>query len=118
MESFFDHTTRAPSVACIGGGTGLSTMLRGLKHYTPNITAIVAVTVDGGGSGILRGRIGDAAAGRHQKLHPGALKHRTNNGKAHVVPIYERQPGRAELWKPPAGRHERHLSVLRPGGGA
>ena len=58
MESYFDQMTRAPSVACIGGGTGLSTMLRGLKHYTPNITAIVAVTDDGGGSGVLRDELG------------------------------------------------------------
>jgi uncharacterized cofD-like protein len=58
MESFFDQLTRAPSIACVGGGTGLSTMLRGLKHYTPNITAIVAVTDDGGGSGVLRDELG------------------------------------------------------------
>ncbi len=41
-------------IACIGGGTGLSTMLRGLKKLTNDITAIVTVTDDGGGSGILR----------------------------------------------------------------
>lgn len=39
---------------CIGGGTGLSTMLRGLKDYTNNLTAIVTVSDNGGGSGILR----------------------------------------------------------------
>lgn len=43
-----------PNVVSIGGGTGLSTMLRGLKRYTPNITAVVTVADDGGGSGILR----------------------------------------------------------------
>lgn len=58
MESFFDQSTRSPAIACIGGGTGLSTMLRGLKHYTPNITAIVTVTDDGGGSGVLRDELG------------------------------------------------------------
>ncbi|MBQ8830659.1 MAG: YvcK family protein [Oscillospiraceae bacterium] len=44
----------APKITCIGGGTGLSTMLRGLKRFSPNITAIVTVTDDGGGSGVLR----------------------------------------------------------------
>jgi len=40
-------------VVAIGGGTGLSTLLRGLKEYTSNITAIVTVTDDGGSSGRL-----------------------------------------------------------------
>ncbi len=41
-------------IVCIGGGTGLSTMLRGLKIYTNNLTAIVTVADNGGGSGVLR----------------------------------------------------------------
>lgn len=45
---------RGPRIVAIGGGTGLSTMLRGLKEYTTNITAIVTVADDGGGSGVLR----------------------------------------------------------------
>lgn len=47
-----------PKVVVIGGGTGLSTMLRGLKQYTSNITAIVTVADDGGGSGMLRSELG------------------------------------------------------------
>lgn len=47
-----------PKVVVIGGGTGLSTMLRGLKTYTSNITAIVTVGDDGGGSGKLRADLG------------------------------------------------------------
>lgn len=47
-----------PAVVCIGGGTGLSTLLRGLKKVTPDITAIVTVSDDGGGSGVLRGELG------------------------------------------------------------
>ena len=39
---------RGPRIVAIGGGTGLSTLLRGLKEHTSNITAIVAVTDDGG----------------------------------------------------------------------
>jgi len=49
---------RGPRIVAIGGGTGLSTMLRGLKAYTSNITAIVTVADDGGGSGILRETLG------------------------------------------------------------
>lgn len=41
-------------IVAIGGGTGLSTMLRGLKRHIDDITAIVAVSDDGGGSGVLR----------------------------------------------------------------
>ncbi len=43
-----------PNLVALGGGTGLSTMLRGLKKFTPNITAIVTVSDNGGGSGLLR----------------------------------------------------------------
>lgn len=45
-------------VVVIGGGTGLSTMLRGLKQYTSHITVIVTVGDDGGGSGKLREDLG------------------------------------------------------------
>lgn len=41
-------------IVVIGGGTGLSTLLRGLKEYTSNITALVTVTDDGGSSGRLQ----------------------------------------------------------------
>lgn len=47
-----------PRVVVIGGGTGISVLLRGLKKFTPNITAIVTVADDGGGSGILREDLG------------------------------------------------------------
>ena len=49
---------RGPRVAVIGGGHGLSNMLRGLKRYTENISAIVTVADDGGGSGMLRQDLG------------------------------------------------------------
>ncbi len=42
------------NIAAIGGGTGLSILLRGLKKYTDNITAVVTVTDEGGSSGKLR----------------------------------------------------------------
>lgn len=49
---------RGPKIVVIGGGTGLSTLLRGLKRYTSNITAIVTVADDGGSSGRLRRELG------------------------------------------------------------
>jgi len=45
---------KGPKIVVIGGGTGLSTLLTGLKHKTSNITAIVTVADDGGSSGRLR----------------------------------------------------------------
>jgi uncharacterized cofD-like protein len=45
---------RGPRIAVVGGGTGLSVLLTGLKEYTSNITAIVTVADDGGSSGRLR----------------------------------------------------------------
>lgn len=45
---------RGPRIVAIGGGHGLSTLLRGLKAYTRNLTAIVTVADDGGSSGRLR----------------------------------------------------------------
>ncbi|MBC3887332.1 uridine diphosphate-N-acetylglucosamine-binding protein YvcK [Acetobacterium paludosum] len=49
---------RNPRVVAIGGGTGLSVILRGLKKYTDKLTAIVTVGDDGGGSGMLRENLG------------------------------------------------------------
>jgi uncharacterized cofD-like protein len=49
---------RGPQIVAIGGGTGLSVLLSGLKAYTDNITAIVTVADDGGSSGRLRRELG------------------------------------------------------------
>ena len=49
---------RGPRIAAIGGGTGLSVLLRGLKPYTDNLSAIVTVADDGGSSGRLRREMG------------------------------------------------------------
>lgn len=48
------HLSRGPKIVTIGGGTGLSVLLSGLKQYTSNITAVVTVADDGGSSGRLR----------------------------------------------------------------
>jgi uncharacterized cofD-like protein len=52
------HLLRGPKIVVIGGGTGLAALLRGLKEYTRNLTAIVTVADDGGSSGKLRHEMG------------------------------------------------------------
>ena len=56
IEHLYAHRqlARGPRVVALGGGTGLSTLLRGIKKYTGNIVAIVTVADDGGSSGRLR----------------------------------------------------------------
>jgi uncharacterized cofD-like protein len=49
---------QGPRIVALGGGTGLSTLLRGLKQHSSNITAIVTVTDDGGSSGRLVQELG------------------------------------------------------------
>ena len=54
----FRRLERGPRVVAIGGGHGLSTLLRGIKEHTHNITAVVTVADDGGSSGRLRQGLG------------------------------------------------------------
>ena len=54
----YEPKKRMAHIVAIGGGHGLSAMLRGLKRYTKYITAIVTVADDGGGSGMLREDLG------------------------------------------------------------
>lgn len=56
--SAYRRRERGPRIVVIGGGTGLSSLLRGLKAFTTNLTAIVTVADDGGSSGELRKSIG------------------------------------------------------------
>ena len=49
---------KGPAIAALGGGHGLSAILRGLKLFTDDLTAIVTVADDGGGSGVLREDLG------------------------------------------------------------
>lgn len=60
VQKIYDKRKRdkGPSVVVLGGGTGLSVLLRGLKKYTSNLTAIVTVADDGGSSGRLRQELG------------------------------------------------------------
>lgn len=54
----YRRLNRGTKVVAIGGGTGLSTLLRGIKNYSTNITAIVTVADDGGSSGRIRREMG------------------------------------------------------------
>jgi len=60
VDTIYNYRSRlrGPRVVVIGGGTGLSVALRGLKEYTSNLTAIVTVADDGGSSGRLRRELG------------------------------------------------------------
>lgn len=53
----------SPRIVALGGGHGLHNLLRGLKNYTKNLTAIVTVSDDGGSSGMLRRELSIPAPG-------------------------------------------------------
>jgi hypothetical protein len=92
------YLARGPRIVAIGGGTGLSTLLRGLKGYSANITAIVTVADDGGSSGRLRQQLGIAP--------PGDIRN-CIAALADAEPLMtqvESRPGRA---RPGAARHQR-----------
>jgi uncharacterized cofD-like protein len=91
LDAFYRYRTRrGPKLVAIGGGTGLSTLLRGLKRYSDNITAIVAMADNGGSSGKLREELGalppgdirnclTALAGE-EELMTALFSHRFNHG--------------------------------------
>ncbi|MBX5467369.1 MAG: YvcK family protein [Firmicutes bacterium] len=75
---------RGPKVVALGGGTGMPVVLRGLKEYTANLTAIVTVADDGGSSGRLRDDLG--------MLPPGDLRNC-------MVALADTEPLMAELFQ-------------------
>src|SRR6266851_2262744 len=86
LERIYEYRFRqgGPRIVCIGGGTGMPTVLRGLKHHSANITAIVTVGDDGGSSGRLRRE--------HGILPPGDFR---NN----IVALAEVEPLMARLFQ-------------------
>ena len=54
----YNYRSLNPKIVTIGGGTGLSTLLKGIKNYSSEITALVTMADDGGGSGVLRRSFG------------------------------------------------------------
>ncbi|HEX9091940.1 MAG TPA: YvcK family protein [Anaerolineales bacterium] len=85
---------RGPRIVAIGGGHGLSTLLRGLKTYSYNITAVVTVADDGGSSGRLRKSQGIpppgdirnclAALSNDEALMTQLFQYRFSNGNAEL----------------------------------
>lgn len=59
----YRRRVRGPKIVALGGGSGMSSLLRGLKGHTSNITAVVTMADDGGSSGELRRRIGTPPPG-------------------------------------------------------
>ena len=92
---------RGPRVVAMGGGTGLSTLLRGLKEHTSNLTAVVTVADDGGSTGVLRDGARHPGRGRHPQLHRRARRRRAADGPAAPVPL----PGRRRQHRSSTPRH-------------
>src|SRR5262245_26144195 len=86
LDRVYEYRVRqgGPRIVCIGGGTGMPSVLRGLKHHSANITAIVTVGDDGGSSGRLRRE--------HGILPPGDFR---NN----IVALAEVEPLMARLFQ-------------------
>ncbi|MBM3941949.1 MAG: hypothetical protein FJ316_03305 [SAR202 cluster bacterium] len=53
-----DNNTHGPKIVVIGGGSGSSAVLRGLKRFTPNLSAVVTMFDSGGSSGLLQSEFG------------------------------------------------------------
>jgi uncharacterized cofD-like protein len=86
IDRIYEYRVRqgGPRIVCVGGGTGMPTVLRGLKHHSANITAVVTVGDDGGSSGRLRRE--------HGILPPGDFR---NN----IVALAEVEPLMARLFQ-------------------
>ncbi len=63
VKNYLEVPPNDPKIACLGGGTGLSTLLKGLKRYSRHITAIVTMCDEGGSTGRLRRTLGVPAVG-------------------------------------------------------
>ena len=103
---------RPPRLVAIGGGHGLSAMLRGLKRYTRDITAIVTVADDGGGSGALREDLGMLPPGDIRSCILSLANTEPTMREASELPLHRGEPRGAELWKPVSRGDERHLRLV------
>lgn len=98
-------------VVALGGGTGLSTMLRGLRKFTQHITAVVTVADDGGSSGMLRDDL--------NMLPPGDIRN-CINALANIDPVMREliitgsrwKAGGAFFWQSVFSRPERDFGKL------
>src|SRR5438874_1468761 len=109
---------KGPRVVALGGGTGLSTLLRGLKKYTGNLTAIVTVADDGGQLRPAPCRVPDPAAGRLPPMHHSTGRRRAAHDHPLPAPLQGGQPERAlvrESLHHGHGRDHRRLRARDPG---
>ncbi len=110
MDSYFDDNLCPPAITCISGGTGLSTMLRSLKRQTPNITAIVTVTDDGGGSGILRDELGMPPPGNSRSCILALSKRYDEEGAVQLISdTAEINKLGVEVFSAPLAEHDQDL---------
>lgn len=86
-----------PRIAVLGGGTGLATLLRGLKEHSSRITAIVTTADDGGSSGVLRERLGIGPVGDLRNCLIALAEHEDQVGEllAERVELADGQPSHA-----------------------
>jgi hypothetical protein len=121
---------RGPKIVVLGGGTGLSTLLRGLKRYSANITAIVTVADDGGSSGRLRREIGVLPPGDVRNCLAALADEEKLSGTQLRQPVFDRherdygRPGASDRrqfqspgnsWGSAARYPQRYAPLGRPG---
>jgi len=82
---------KGPKIVVIGGGTGLSNLLRGLKSHTSNLSAIVTVADDGGSSGRLREDFQMIAPGDLRNCLVSLAEARRGNGELIPLPLRRRK---------------------------
>ena len=107
---------RGPRVVAIGGGTGLSVLLRGLKTHSDNISAVVTVADDGGSSGRLRRELGVLPPGDFRNCLVAMAGDEVSGGQAVPAPV---RPGRRargpQLRQSVHNRDDRRHGQLRGG---
>ena len=103
---------RPPRLVAIGGGHGLSAMLRGLKRYTRDITAIVTVADDGGGSGALREDLGMLPPGDIRSCILALANTEKTMARAAELPLHRGEPRGAELRQSVPCGDERHIRLV------
>ena len=108
----YEPKKRMAHIVAIGGGHGLSAMLRGLKRYTKYITAIVTVADDGGGSGMLREDLGMLPPGDIRNCIMSLANTEPTMQKLLELPLYRRKPRGAELRQSLFGCDEWHLGLV------
>ena len=107
--------SRRPRIAALGGGTGLASLLRGLKRAPLDITAIVTVADDGGSSGRLRRELGVLPPGDIRNCLVALADDESLIGPPLPAPLRRRRPGRPLLRQPLPGGARRGDRQLRPG---